>query len=833
MEISAMKPEERVFRIDDECYIIYLGSERDDHKPFLRIGNSERITPDIVSGTHNIVITDSLTGNPALEPKNMNREDTRENRYVGDRKITASLMKFIQQFNIEDGMVSTIEDVHKAHKRAEVHFFDDGNIQVLYDRDMLFDLRKREQTDLHFIERSRMLKEIHSKNPLRYRPGDLERPGFTIIGGNAVIFDRGRLTSFGIATAFFKDFVNAGIDPDLIDTVVTDNIGGSFFRLLKRKWNTKGSIRILTGNPPLVKGAAGLFTESRAGKLDADIVSFKPEEKRTVSGFRLEREKRGIVVKHRDIPWPLLISSRSTREPGYFKLNPERAVIVSPGKASAGGVPIPQGVVHIFCSTVPERRELVRNYFRDLYSIMDDLLSPQESMAAKLIDQVLDGLGENSAPKPVLERIRKSLKSLKLGEGSALFYLLNNVHGIITMLAASRKEGNGNIASFLPLSEAAHKKIATLDRANLYLPVTGDVFITGEGAVVLYRPVRGATSRDAFALNLDLVQDVEKRAAAFIQDLDREYVRLRTFMAELRGEPAGKMKRLLKKGAVAVTGVAGTEGAALPKVSVAVSRKKREGVLAAEKEAATTEERQAYTTAPVQRVSYTKGLSGPLRFIIPAAVVVVAAIVLVLFFLFPDVIRRGGAVEREAKMAALREGTEQVEQGVQGEEAAGEGEKAFKPDEFLEEKGIPQSALTDRRTVIYRGLIEITVLDIYLLTNEIAVSNGYRRLDSVDEVGRDPDWIYPGNLFTLPDKTEYTVVKGDTMWYIAHRFIIKRLEEDWDRFSTLKREVDIGSVDTQRKEVLEKNLKYLRERSYSENFNREIDKTIGKLENMV
>ena len=187
MEISTLTPEERVFRIDDECYIIYLGSDRDDVKPFLRIGNSRKITPHVIKGTYNIVITDSVTGNPALEPENMNRENSKENRYVGDKKITASLQKFIHQFHIKNGSVSTIEDVQKAHKRAEVHFFDDGNIQIFFDRNLLFDLRKREKSDLHFIERAHVLKDIHIKNPLRYRPEDLERPGFLLVGQNILL----------------------------------------------------------------------------------------------------------------------------------------------------------------------------------------------------------------------------------------------------------------------------------------------------------------------------------------------------------------------------------------------------------------------------------------------------------------------------------------------------------------------------------------------------------------------------------------------------------------------------------------------------------------------
>jgi hypothetical protein len=84
----------------------------------------------------------------------------------------------------------------------------------------------------------------------------------------------------------------------------------------------------------------------------------------------------------------------------------------------------------------------------------------------------------------------------------------------------------------------------------------------------------------------------------------------------------------------------------------------------------------------------------------------------------------------------------------------------------------------------------------------------------------------------LPDTTEYSVVKGDTMWYIAHRFIIKRLEDDWAQYTAIKKEVEAGVSDVQRREVLIGELGYLRERTYSENFIREIDQHIGTLENI-
>lgn len=817
MEISTLTPEERIFRIDDECYIIYLGSDKDDLKPFLRIGNSQRITPYVVKGTYNIVITDSLTGNPALEPENMNRENSKENRYVGDRKITASLQKFILQFEIENGSVSTIEDVQKAHKRAEVHFLDDGNIHILYDRNLLFDLRKREKSDLHFIERSHMLKGIHAKNPLQYRPEDLEAPGFLLLEQNIVLFEKGRATTFGIPEFYFKAFVNSGIDPDFIETIVTDDIGGSFFRLLKRKWSTRENLRILTANTPLFESAAALFTHTGAGTLHADITSFKTGEKRTASGFRLERNDRGFVVKHKDLPLPLLISGSSSSEQGLFKLNPGKGVMIQPGKAS---VPIPEGVVHNFVESVPERRELLQVYFRDILGLIENDLNPSESMVAKLIDQLLGDM-DRKATKPMLDRVRKGLKKVKLTEESAFFYLLNNVYGIISILHKAGVIESGIIQSFAPLRDGAHRKLRSMSTVRTQLPVRGDLYPAEEGMAVLYGPVRGVTSRDAYAFTRELVHDVDQKAASFLEELDRELARLHALLFELQGEPAGKGKRG-RKGVVTGKIPGMPEGAAVPKIGE-IGRSR---AAAAAKESTTAEERQAYTTAPVQHVSYSRGLSGPIKFIIPAALVVIAAIVLALFFLFTDVIgrRKPGEIEQTEVAAA---GGEIAAEEVPAQE--GEGEEAFEADEFLEEKGIPQSALTERRTVIYRGLIEITVLDIYLLTNEIAVSNGYLRLDSVAEAGRDPDWIYPGNLFVLPDSTEYTVVKGDTMWYIAHRFIIKRLEEDWDRFSSIKKEVDTAAPDTQRKEVLIRELKSIRERSYSENFSQEVDATVGNL----
>jgi len=122
------------------------------------------------------------------------------------------------------------------------------------------------------------------------------------------------------------------------------------------------------------------------------------------------------------------------------------------------------------------------------------------------------------------------------------------------------------------------------------------------------------------------------------------------------------------------------------------------------------------------------------------------------------------------------------------------------------------------------GYIRITILDVYYLTNKIAAANGYAELDSVEQLGKNPNWIYPGNVFVLPDETQYTVLKGDTIWHIAKRFIQKNLDRDWAAYRLL-----IEEIDTKNKNEIIAELKDLNKGSYSENFSKEINRTIDEL----
>lgn len=75
----------------------------------------------------------------------------------------------------------------------------------------------------------------------------------------------------------------------------------------------------------------------------------------------------------------------------------------------------------------------------------------------------------------------------------------------------------------------------------------------------------------------------------------------------------------------------------------------------------------------------------------------------------------------------------------------------------------------------------MTIIDNINLTNVIAQKNGYEKMTppilKKHLTGKDPDWIYPGNILKMPDNSEITVKKGDNMWDICEKYLLKQINE--------------------------------------------------------
>ena len=62
---------DRLFVLDNECFIIFTADDLTDEKPFIRIGNWIDLPPESIPLIENIIVTDSITGNPSHEQFNI------------------------------------------------------------------------------------------------------------------------------------------------------------------------------------------------------------------------------------------------------------------------------------------------------------------------------------------------------------------------------------------------------------------------------------------------------------------------------------------------------------------------------------------------------------------------------------------------------------------------------------------------------------------------------------------------------------------------------------------------------------------------------------------
>lgn len=121
----------------------------------------------------------------------------------------------------------------------------------------------------------------------------------------------------------------------------------------------------------------------------------------------------------------------------------------------------------------------------------------------------------------------------------------------------------------------------------------------------------------------------------------------------------------------------------------------------------------------------------------------------------------------------------------------------------------------------------MTVVDNLRLTNLIAVSNGYHRIAYPFEkrylIGKDPDWIYPGNILKMPDNSKIIVKDGDTMWTICENYLIEEINRDEIDLRNIIEKLNAKKISMEDAKFRLKNIK---ENSHSEMVRDFMDKLI-------
>ena len=122
------------------------------------------------------------------------------------------------------------------------------------------------------------------------------------------------------------------------------------------------------------------------------------------------------------------------------------------------------------------------------------------------------------------------------------------------------------------------------------------------------------------------------------------------------------------------------------------------------------------------------------------------------------------------------------------------------------------------------------MVDIHLVSNDIAVRNGYHDLEYKVFEGNNPDWIWAGNKLILPDESIYTIRKGDNIWFIASRLIRRDVESKQKRLIAIEEEMNQDSLTFSEESRLLGELREMADTSLSEQFREKLNNKLREVE---
>ncbi|MFW5769914.1 MAG: hypothetical protein ACOCX9_00615 [Spirochaetota bacterium] len=243
---------DRIFVISPECYIIFTGDTLEDVQPFIRVGNSRSLPVRIVPLVENIIITDVMLGNPVNEQFNIDVQYLPSNRYIGSRLVVKKFLDFQKLFdlNLENISIVDVEkDLPEYSKQKNISdkdsfigvFYRDGNFRIMHSDEVLFDLKDMNNT--YFSDNR--IHELLSENAIK--PKEFDNPGFVPMKGSLLLYRNRQFCCIDFPEEYYGSLAKAGIDPARIRDICIP--GTSIFKMMRlAKWKNslKGKIRLFT-----------------------------------------------------------------------------------------------------------------------------------------------------------------------------------------------------------------------------------------------------------------------------------------------------------------------------------------------------------------------------------------------------------------------------------------------------------------------------------------------------------------------------------------------------------------------------------------------------------
>ncbi len=755
---------DRLFIVDNECYIVFTGDSLEDEKPFIRIGNWLDLFVEIIPLIENIIITDTLSGNPLHEQFNIDIKNLQYNRYIGSQHTLERFLDFQRLCGLDlknASLINIEKDIPEITGKRLISkknqfigvFYRDSNFKVIYNKNDIISLFDAEKTS---CSHNNILERISSAN----RGKKYRGTGISFNRNIPLVYSKGKISSMGYPDNFFSWLVEHEIDPGSLENLVLPRENPqSLVDLLKWNQSRDSGINLYTD----LREEAG-FLKRLFNKSLKKIESFTSMDTALTDSIEMANFRgSGNMVINYSLSGPkpdnVRISYLSTEENldelinssedgiiiNYslfeentirFKSTQKPIIIIDDGNPNISRLVSPDKII-VFQNTeysvgkaLDPEEILSRNPVEEelLGEILNENISKVQEITKKL-DPVEDPLERNIRLinlSTLMRYILNSTADRKLS--SRLKGLFTSLQGKIHITAvkenSSRLRGSlifhdRSVYQFIDIEkETGNREMLTrmIREADEYMPPPPSSEHHGDETDLFNGRIRH--DRERLRRLLDYFID---KSAMFSEK--KEYIEELDKLLRKRRED-----HLMEK----------KEGKGY-EVSIQLEDSGRKPDNESMKKVKPGKGKVSGSVSPE-----TGKTLKPFK-ITAAAIIIILLIIGVLFH--TDIFTFFNT-------------------------------KNTKAEETPYEQTLREIHTIDRES--YSGLIKkykirVKVSDILRYANSVAVKNNYNKISLTRLREKNPDWIYPGNIFHMLDGTRVKVRRGDTLWKLSEDKIIESI----------------------------------------------------------
>jgi len=766
-------PESRVFHIGRECYIVYLGTQVDDIRPFLRIGNTRDIPDEVLEALSTTVITDDHVGNPLLEILLAPRF---HGRYLGDTGIVGTISRFFKSFDLPTDDIVDYREVEDGERRHMVWFYSSGNIHLRYDDRIIFDLRRREKEDRHFVYLHEEAKHDFLKNPLRYVRQDFAGRGIYLADGDCFWYERGDFISFTPHPGVTAKMMSDGIDPDFVTSIacnlkedgLASHNAAEFVGLVKRMRKRRKQLKVITTYPAVQRRLKLLFPERRGISSTLEIADVSGKRRTTFHDSIISSMGEQLCIRRSDLPdiafgWKIKDGLSIDIRQGLIGYNS--------GDLSRA-FPIPRGFPIEFKNHSAVPSQIFNRYITLMLSSIKGNLSGEQYQVLSTLEDYLkmligDTEMEDAQADTLLRRnsdkLRDSLRRFPGKNTGPAWFFLSNCLSVLNLMIAQLDEEHDSGRAIRQVANAIQRLTNRFPIPNPLLPFWGYLYLGEEPTLLWFATKKNFTVADINAAEdsaKEIVKVITLDESPWHEDLERLLALIRSLgrggQGVLTEKQLAHLKQTEKKTAWR------TENRELDKTkSDSVERLERPKAIP--------------VVSMVRGAARTRKKSRPNWPWILAACIILPLLGGALLWDYMGTAPWGSIFQKKDILeASAAADLTDAQSGLI--ESPGDSEDLV-VETVIDINVAPKTVEEIEAYLNVENRVTITEADIHLAANEIAVLNGFRDLEYKIFTGEDPDWIFPDNMLNLPDGNVYVIRNGDTIWFLAAREVRSDTEQ--------------------------------------------------------